>query len=121
MAIGPTAGRRYTGYMQYQHPARTLLGVTSKVVGIAIVIGGNVTGILILLGGIARAESVAAARGALGLIGSGAGVLLIIMSFLVGFLLIETGEWIAPHGDDGERPRATIITAQDDEELRWVA
>lgn len=105
--------------MKHEHPARTLLGVASKVFGTAIVIGGNTTGIVILLGSIARAGALAT-RGAFGLIGSGAGVLLIIVSFLIGFILIETGERIAPHADSNEPPRTATSSARADEDLRWV-
>ena len=120
--IDPAPIIAYTAHVKNTYPALTILIMANKAIGIVVALGGTLAGGLIIGGGIALSEARSSAlTEAVGMIGAGTGIVVIIASLLAGLGLVAAGEWIELHIAIEQNTRPTAPPDSGDSELRWVA
>jgi hypothetical protein len=78
--------------------------------------------VIVIVGGLVLGGALSSAfGGALGMLGTGTGIVVIIASLLAGLGLVAAGEWIDLHITIEGNTRPAPPSDSGDNELRWVA
>lgn len=108
--------------MKWSYLALTILVMASKIAGIVLALASGTLDSITLTGSIARVGALRSlANSALGIVGAGFGVLLIISGLLAGLALVAAGEWLELPIAIERNTRPAAPPDCDDNELRWVA
>ena len=107
--------------MKHSYPVLNFLVIASKVVGTVTALCGIAAGVLILIGGLALGRTLTSSTGgAIGMLGAGTGIVVIITSVLAALSIVAAGEWIDLHLDLEANTHPVGSIEELDTKLRWI-